>query len=44
VPDDHTALLHRLIGDHPDAPAEILRLAGDATSTSLLVAARAPDP
>lgn len=39
VPDDNTALLHRLIGDHTDAPAEILALAADTTSTSLLVAA-----
>lgn len=38
VPDDNTALLHRLIGDHPDAPAEILDLAADSTSTPLLVA------
>jgi hypothetical protein len=28
-----------LIGDHPDAPAEILRLAPQSTSTPLLVAA-----
>jgi len=39
VPDDNTALLHRLIGDQPDAPAEILGCAADSTSTPLLVAA-----
>jgi hypothetical protein len=39
VPDDNTTLLHRLIGDHPDAPAEILDRATDSTSTPLLVAA-----
>jgi len=39
VPDESSALLHRLIGDHPDAPAEILHLAADSTSTPLLVAA-----
>jgi hypothetical protein len=39
VPDDITALLHRLIGDHPDAPAEILARAADSTSAPLLVAA-----
>ena len=39
VPDDNTVLLHRLIGDHPDAPAEVLELAADSTSTPLLVAA-----
>ncbi len=39
MPDDNTALLHRLIGDHPDAPAEILELAAHSTSTPLLVAA-----
>ena len=39
MPNDHTALLHRLIGDHPDAPGEILELAADSTSTPLLVAA-----
>jgi hypothetical protein len=39
VPDDETALLHRLIGDHPDAPAQILALAEGSTSTPLLVAA-----
>ncbi len=33
MPDDNTALLHRLIGDHPDAPAEILERAADSTST-----------
>jgi hypothetical protein len=31
--------LRRLIGDHPDAPAEILDLAAESTSTPLLVAA-----
>jgi hypothetical protein len=39
VPDDNTALLHRLIGDHPDAPAEILARAEHSTSAPLLVAA-----
>ena len=39
MPDESSALLHRLIGDHPDAPAEILHLAADSTSTPLLVAA-----
>jgi hypothetical protein len=39
MPDDNTALLHRLIGDHPDAPAEILELAAVCTSIPLLVAA-----
>lgn len=39
VPDDNTALLHRLIGDHPDAPTEILERAADSTSPPLLVAA-----
>jgi hypothetical protein len=39
VPDDNTALLHRLIGDHPDAPAEVLRLAAGSRSPPLLVAA-----
>jgi hypothetical protein len=39
VPDQTDALLLRLIGDHPDAPAEILRFAEDSTSTPLLVAA-----
>ena len=39
MPDANTALLRRLIGDHPDAPAEILALAADSTSTPLLVAA-----
>ena len=38
MPDDNTALLRRLIGDDPDAPAEILELASDSTSTPLLVA------
>ncbi len=37
--DPTTALIHRLIGDHPDAPAEVLALAADSTSTPLLVAA-----
>jgi hypothetical protein len=39
VPDANTALLLRLIGEHPDAPTEILVLAADSTSTPLLVAA-----
>ena len=39
MPDANTALIHRLIGDHPDAPAEVLALAADSTSTPLLVAA-----
>lgn len=39
MPDDNSTLLHRLIGDHPDAPAEILTLAAHSTSTPLLVAA-----
>jgi hypothetical protein len=39
VPDDNIALLHRLIGDHPDAPAEVLQRAADSTSSPLLVAA-----
>jgi hypothetical protein len=39
VPDDNTAVLHRLIGDHPDAPAEVIELATDSTSAPLLVAA-----
>jgi hypothetical protein len=39
VQDDNTALLHRLIGDHPDAPSEIVGLAANSTSTPLLVAA-----
>jgi hypothetical protein len=39
VSEDRTALIHRLIGDDPDAPDEILELAGDSTSTPLLVAA-----
>jgi hypothetical protein len=39
VTDDDTTLLHRLIGGHPAAPADILRLAADTTSTPLLVAA-----
>jgi hypothetical protein len=38
VPDDDT-LLHRLIGGQPDAPAEVLEVAADSTSTPLLVAA-----
>jgi hypothetical protein len=36
---DNTAPLSRLIGDDPDAPAEILALAATSTSTPLLVAA-----
>src|SRR4029078_6189486 len=39
VPDPTTALIHRLIGDHPDAPPDVLSLAPDSTSTPLLVAA-----
>ena len=39
MPDDNASLLHRLIGDHPDACAEILDRAVDSTSTPLLVAA-----
>jgi len=39
VPDPTTALIHRLIGDHPDAPDEVLALAPDSTSAPLLVAA-----
>ena len=39
VPDANTALLLRLIGEHHDAPTEILVLAADSTSTPLLVAA-----
>lgn len=39
MPDDNTALLHRLIGDHPDARAEIIELAPDSTSAPILVAA-----
>ena len=39
MPDDNTALLHRLIGDHPDARAEIIELATDSTSAPILVAA-----
>ena len=39
VPDNNTALLHRLIGDQPDAPAEILDRATDSTFTPLVVAA-----
>ena len=39
MPDETNALLLRLIGDHPDAPAEILHLAPASTSTPLLVAA-----
>jgi hypothetical protein len=39
VTDETDALLHRLIGDHPDAPAEVLAAAPDSTSTPLLVAA-----
>lgn len=37
--DDSTPLLHRLIGDHPDAATEILSLAATSTSPPLLVAA-----
>jgi hypothetical protein len=39
VPDDDAALLHRLIGDQPDAPDDILDRARNSTSTPLLVAA-----
>lgn len=39
MPDDNTALIRRLIGGHPDAPAEILGLALQSSSTPLLVAA-----
>jgi hypothetical protein len=39
VPDDNTALLHRLIGEHPDAPAEVIERATGSTSAPLLVAA-----
>jgi hypothetical protein len=39
VPDDIAALIHRLIGDHPDAPSEILERTENSTSTPLLVAA-----
>jgi hypothetical protein len=39
VPDETTALLHRLIGDLPDAPAEVLNRAPESTSAPLLVAA-----
>jgi hypothetical protein len=46
VPDDITTLLHRLIGGHPDAAAEVLDRASDSTSAPLLVAAAllAQDP
>ena len=39
MPDTNASLLRRLIGEHPDAPAEVLDLAPDSTSTPLLVAA-----
>lgn len=39
VPDNDTASLSRLIGDHPDAPAEVLARAPTSTCTPLLVAA-----
>jgi hypothetical protein len=39
VANDITALLHRLIGGDPEAPTEILAMAGSSTSTPLLVAA-----
>jgi hypothetical protein len=39
VPDNEPAPLSRLIGSHPDAPAEVLALAATSTSTPLLVAA-----
>jgi hypothetical protein len=39
VPDEDTTLLHRLIGDLPDAPAEVLDRAPGSTSAPLLVAA-----
>jgi hypothetical protein len=39
VPDTDAHLLRRLIGDDPDAPAELIYLAPDSTSTPLLVAA-----
>jgi len=39
VPDNDAAPLFRLIGDHPDAPAEVLARAATSTCTPLLVAA-----
>jgi hypothetical protein len=39
VPDDSISLLHRLIGDDPDAGAQILGRANHSTSTPVLVAA-----
>jgi hypothetical protein len=39
VPDDNTALLLRLIGGDPDAPAGIVACAATSTSPSVLVAA-----
>ncbi|GAB2469375.1 hypothetical protein [Xylanimonas ulmi] len=39
MPDDDTALLLKLIGDQPDASADVLAHAADSTSTPLLVAA-----
>ncbi|PKH40888.1 hypothetical protein SAMN05192575_1115 [Nocardioides alpinus] len=39
MPDDNTDLLRRLIGDHPDAPADVVQRAASSTSTPLLVAA-----
>jgi hypothetical protein len=39
VPDDHTALLHRLIGGDRHADAEVLALAPTTDSPSVLVAA-----
>jgi hypothetical protein len=39
VPDPNAPLLRRLIGDHPDAPVEVLDLAASSNSTPLLVAA-----
>ena len=46
MPDDNTSLLHRLIGDDPDAGGEILARATGSTSTPLLVTAAllAQDP
>jgi len=39
VPNNDTAPLSRLLGDHPDAPAEVLARAASSTCTPLLVAA-----
>jgi hypothetical protein len=39
VPVDQTSLLHRLVGGHPDAAAEILAEAATSDSASVLVAA-----